>query len=141
MSEFKDRRLKYVELPGVFRMKSSDINVTSKQHLRACEKLATHLARQKTNNPKEFEQNEWLKDFVLKSADLNEKTIQLLDFMRDMIQEISNDSKELMEDATILDRLRDQEEAIVMAVELRDKAINDLYELRKNQFRQDKAVA
>jgi hypothetical protein len=141
MEEFKDRRLKYVELPNVFKQKASEIDITHKQHLRACEKLAAHLAKQKPSNPKEFEQNEWLKDFVIKSADLNEKTIALLDFLRQTIQEISNDSKELMQDGQILDRLRDQSDALTMAWGNRDKAINDLYESRKGQFRKDQAAA
>jgi hypothetical protein len=141
MTEEKDRRLKYVELPGVFQQQASEINITHKQHLRACIKLATHLAKQKPSNPKEFEQNEWLKDFVMKSADLNEKTTNLLDFVRKIVQEISDDSKALIEDAKILDRLNDQESAILTAWANRDKAINDLYELRKGQFRKDQAAA
>jgi hypothetical protein len=141
MSDFKDRRLKYVELPKAFHAKASEINVTSKQHLRACEKLASHLSRQKPGNPKEFEQNEWLRDFVIKSADLNDKTVALLDYLKVTIQEIADDAQNLMPGAQILDRLKDQEEAVLLAWGIRDKAINDLYESRKNKLRQDQAAA
>lgn len=139
--EFKDRRLKYVDLPIAFQHQASDIRITAKQHLRACETLANHLAKKKPSNPKDFEQTEWLKDFVIKTADMNEKIIALLDYMRNTVQEIADDSKELSEDALILDRLRDQSDALGLAWEIRDKAINELYASRKNQLRENKATA
>lgn len=141
MDEFKDRKLKYVELPSQFERKANDIRVTSKQHLRACEKLADTLAKQKPKNPKEFEQNEWLKDFVIKSADLNEKTIELLEYLKKELQEVANDASALMEGAKLHDQLHDQSEVIQMAWDIRDKAIKDLYDIRKLSFRENTATA
>lgn len=139
--EFKDRKLKYIDLPKQFERKANEIRVTSKQHLRSCEKLADHLAKLKPKNPKEFEQNEWLKDFVIKSADLNEKTIELLEYLKTELQEVAKDASALMDGAKIHDQLRDQSDVILMAWDIRDKAIKDLYEIRKLSFRENTATA
>lgn len=134
MDEFKDRRIKYVELPTTFSAKATEIAITAKQQLRACERLAAHLAKQRPNNPKDFEQNEWLKDFVLKTSKLNEQTISLLDFLKMMVQDISTDAKELMAGGQELDRQRDQEEAIKALQAFRDNHVIQVYERRKTQL-------
>jgi hypothetical protein len=137
--EFKDRRLKYVQLPQVFHMRASDINITSKQHLRACEKLAIWVSKQKPKNVEDFERVEWLRDFVTKTADLNDKTITLLDYLKTTIQEIADDARALMDGGVVLDRLRDQEDTITMLQRVRDEAIQSVYELRKTHIRESKA--
>lgn len=138
-NEFKDRRLKYVDLPKVFHQKANDINITSKQHLRICEKLAGHLSRQKPKTPQEFERVEYLKDFVMKTVAMNESTIGLLDYLKAEIEEISVDAKTLIEGAKMLDVIKDQSEALQAVQELRDKAVISIYELRKDQLRANKA--
>lgn len=139
--EFKDRRLKYVELPRVFSSKAIDITISAKQHLRACEKLAAYLSKQRPNNQKDFEQNEWLKDFVIKTVALNEKTVALLDYLRVEIQAISDDAKVLADGGKVLDIIRDQSETITMIQNVKDQAVNNLYESRKTQLRENKAIA
>lgn len=139
--EFKDRRLKYVDLPNVFHARASEISITSKQHLRVCEKMANHLSKQRPSNPKDFERNEWLKDFVIKSAELNERTIQLLDFLREQIADIAIDAKVLMDGGKTLDVIRDQDDAIRTAWYLRDEAIKAIYELKQQSFRENQATA
>lgn len=131
MNEFKDRRLKYIELPRIFQAKASEIDITSKQHLRICEKLAKQLASKKPKTAEEFEQVERWKDFVLKSSELNEKTIALIDTIHGMLTEIAEDATPLSENAKDYDRLRDQSETIQMLTNQRDKLINDLYANRK----------
>lgn len=130
-----------MDLPRVFQGKATDITISSKQHLRACEKLAGHLAKQRPNNPKDFEQNEWLKDFVMKTARLNEQTISLLEFLRGQLQEIADDSKALTNEAEILDRIRDQEETIKMLQHARDEQVIRTYERRKAQLRENSPAA
>lgn len=131
-NEFKDRRLKYVELPKVFHVKASEINISSKQHLRICERLANHLSKQRPKTPKEFEQVEYLKDFVMKSAKLNEQMIALLDYLKIELDAIAADSKSLIEGSYTLDIIKDQQEIIVAIQQVRDNAVKALYEARKN---------
>lgn len=133
--EFKDRRLKYVDLPHVLYQRASQVDILSKQHLRACEKLAEFLSNQKPKTPKAFEQNEWMKDFVLKTANLNSEMIDLLAYVKKEIQEVSEDAKALAEGAKIWDTIRDQQEAIIAIQEVRDSAIKTIYELRKGECR------
>lgn len=109
----ESRLWKYLSLPHIFEQKAAEIDLTCKQHLRICERLAAHLARQKPTLPKDFEQTEYLKDFVLKSAQLNEKTIQLLDYLKNTVQEITNDAKAFTEGARLNAIIRDQGERII----------------------------
>lgn len=132
MDDFKDRRLKYVDLPRVFHVKANEITIVSKQQLKTCEKLAIHLSKQKPKTPKDFEQNEWLKDFVMKTAKLNEETISLLEYLQATIQEISDDAQALKEGASALDVIRDQQDTIKCIQQVRDNAVQAVYELRKN---------
>jgi gas vesicle protein len=132
--EWKDRRLKYVELPNQFRHRANDIAIISKQHLRHCQALAKQLAGRKPKTADEFEKVEAMKDFVVKSAELNEKTIELLDYVKSVIQEITNDVTDLSETSLIHDRLKDQSEALQMAWSQRDALINDLYAQKRTEF-------
>jgi hypothetical protein len=141
MAEPDDSRLwKYLELPQMFQMKAGDISITSKQQLRACEKLAAHVSRQKPKTPKEFEQNEWLKDFVMKTADLNDKTIVLLDYLKDRVQEICNDAKALKDGAKLNAMVRDQAEKIEILMQERDTLQTQLNDIRATQRRTDKTA-
>lgn len=139
-NEFKDRRLKYVDAPKAFNQKANDINITAKQHLRACAQLAKHLSNKKSKNPKEFEQDEWMKDFVVKSAALNEKTIVIIDYMAEFLTQIAQDASILIEGSKIMDIVRDQSEAITLISETRDNLVKDVYEMKKDEFRRNKAV-
>lgn len=135
MSEWKDKRLKYVELPNVFFHRANDVDLTSKQHLRYCHKLAQQLAGRKAKNAEEFEKMEAMKHFVLKSAELNEKMIALLDYVKGVLTEIAEDVKPLCQDSMLHDQLRDQSETIVQAWKMRDELINLLYAEKRAEFR------
>lgn len=133
-AEWKDRRLKYVELPRTFHARANEIDITSKQHLRHCHKLAQQLAGRKAKTSEEFERIEAFKEFVIKSADLNEKTIELLAYVQSVLQEIADDVQPLCQDSFIHDRLRDQSEALMMAWQQRDTLINVLYAEKQAEF-------
>jgi hypothetical protein len=138
MPEPDESRLwKYLELPQVFQMKAGEIDITSKQHLRTCEKLAAHVARQRPKTPKEFEQNEYLKNFVMRSAELNEKTIELLEYLKTTVQEVCNDYKALKDGANLNRIMRDQSEKILKLIEERDEYLHKYYELRKTVSREN----
>lgn len=138
MAEPDESRLwKYLELPQTFQRVAGEIDITSKQHLRICEKVAKHLARQRPKTPNEFEQVEYLKEFVVKSADLNEKTIQLLGFLKETIQEITNDAKALSDGANLNRIMRDQGERIGQLIEERYELNKRYHDLR----REDKAAS
>lgn len=127
----ESRIWKYLELPQVFQMKAGEIDITSKQHLRICEKLAKHLSRQKAKNPKEFEQTEYLKDFVVKSAELNEKTVELLGYMKTTIEEIYKDMQAHRDGANLNRIVKDQGEKIEKVMAERDELSQKYYELRR----------
>src|SRR5690606_4466967 len=85
------RMWKYLELPKEFQRRAGEIDLTAKQHARVIERLAKHLARQKPKTPEEFERVEYLKDFAIKSATMNDQVIDLLAYLRDRLNEIYND--------------------------------------------------
>jgi hypothetical protein len=131
--EFKDSRLKYVEMPGHFQGRASDISLTCKQHLRTCEALANRLAQERPSTPKEFEKLEYYKDFVIKTAQLNEQVLGLLDYTHNLLNAIAADTALLVE-AKTKDTLRMQSETIEWLYEQNDALTKELHEYcRKNQ--------
>lgn len=133
MPEPESRIWKYLELPQVFQQKAGEIDITCKQHLRVCERLAGYLAKQKPKTPKEFDQVEYLKDFVMKSAELNEKTIALLDYFKTQIQEICEDAKTLRDADRITYALREQGAKIEGLIKENDELTRKYYGLRRSK--------
>lgn len=123
MNEDKDKRLKYVEMPKVFYRSAQDIRISSRQHLVTCQKLAKHLASKKPANAKEFEQTEWLKEFVVKSADLNEKVLAFLESTHTLLTEVSEDAKTLVDGAKIRDLVDMQSSEITRLMGIRDSLV------------------
>lgn len=133
MPEQESRMWKYLELPQIFQMKAAEIDMTCKQHLRVCERLAGHLAKQKPKNPKEFEQNEYLKDFVVKSAELNEKTVELITYMKGQVEEICKDARTLTDSDKMTYALRAQAEKIEALIKDNEELTRKYYGLRRSK--------
>jgi len=129
----KDSRLKYVEMPREFRHRANDIHILCKQSLRACEVLAKKITNAKTKDHIEFEKNEALKDFVLKTSQANEKTLELLIYINGFLAEIAEDAKVLIDGAILRDKLKDQSLKIENLIEHRESLVKNLYDSRKNQ--------
>lgn len=130
---------KYLELPQVFQQKAGEINTTCKQHLRICERLAGHVAKQRPKTAKDFEQAEYLKDFVVKSAELNEKTIQMIDYIKTSVQAICDDAVALKEGARLNAVIRDQGEKIETLIKERDEFMRKYYGIRKDRLAENPA--
>lgn len=142
MPEPDESRLwKYLELPQEFERRSGEIDLTAKQHIRIVEKLAKHLARQKPKTPEEFERVEYLKDFAIKCAQLNEQTVGLLGYLRDRLNELYADYKAFSEGANLNRVIRDQGEKIEQVMKERDEAQKELNELKRKLRREHPATA
>lgn len=128
--EVKDSRLKFLELPGQFKGRANDISLNCKQHLRICQQLAVRLAREKPKSGPDFEKNEYLKDFVIKSSQLNENVLNLLDYVQQVVNEIANDY-ETVSTAKEKDTLRFQSDTIEILTQQRETLVKDLYDERK----------
>lgn len=132
MDEQKDSQLKYLEMPTAFRGRATEIDILCKQSQRTCVMLAKHLAKERPKTPLEFERHEYLKDFVGKTADTNEKVLQLITHIHELLQGIATDAEALTEGAKLRDQLRDQSDAIVTLMQTRDKSIQAIYDLKRN---------
>lgn len=142
MTEPDESRLwKYMEIPQEFQRRAGEIDLTSKQHLRIVEKLAKYLAKQKAKTKEDFERVEYLKDFVIKSAQLNEQTLDLVAYLRDRLNEIYKDYKAFSEGARLNRVIRDQGERLELITHERDEAQKELHELRKRIRRENTATA
>lgn len=130
-TESKDRRLKYVELPGIFYTKASELKIACRQHLLACERIGKYLARKVSRDPKSFEQDAYMKDFVVKTAEWSERTLELLENTHNLLQEVANDAKELCEGAEIRNKLQDQSDTIAIAWQQRDELIKEMHDLKR----------
>jgi len=117
----KDRRLKYIDVCHAFESRASEIDLFCKQSQRVCELLASRMAAKKPKTPAEFENNEYWKDFIMKTAKNNESTLQLLAYMKEFLQGVIDDSSALMEGALINDRLQLQSDTIEAMITERDK--------------------
>lgn len=132
--EAKDSRLKFIELPRQFRGRANEVNLNCKQHLRVCEQLAVRLAREKPKTQQEFEKNEYLKDFVIKSSQLNENILNLLDYVQGVLNEIAGDS-EAVATALTKDTIRLQAETVEILINQREELVKNLYEEKRKSFR------
>lgn len=130
----KDSRLKYVEMPREFYHRANEINIACRQMLRSGEQIAKQLSRAKVKDGPEFERNEALKDFVLKSAQSTEKMIDLLTYMTGFLNDIATDAKVLIDGAILRDKLKDQSLKIESLMDHRDTLVKYLYDSRKNQI-------
>lgn len=128
---------KYLELPQVFQQRAGEIDVTCKQHLRICERLAGHLAKQKPETPKDFEQVEYLKDFVVKSAELSERTSELIDYIKIKVQEVCNDATALKDGARLNATIKEQGEKIEKLIKERDEFMHKYYGIKKTERREN----
>lgn len=132
-NEFKDARLKYVDMPKQFENRANEISLTCKQHLRTCEQLAVRLSREKPKNPQEFEKLEFYKDFVIKSSQLNDQVLGLLDYVHGLLNAIAKDYT-LLDEAKTKDTLRLQSETIELLYQQNEKLVKDLHDaIRENQ--------
>lgn len=140
-NEFKDARLKYVEMPKEFHNRANDINLTCKQQFRVCQQLAVRLAKERPKTPQEFEKNEYLKDFVIKTSQLNEQVLGLLSYTQDLLNAIAADSS-VVELALQNDTLRLQSETIEILTQQREDLIQQVYDQKFREIsRLDKGAA
>lgn len=134
MHDEKDSRLKYVEMPREFYLRANEINIACRQMLRSGEEIAKQLSRAKVKDGPEFERNEALKDFVLKSAQSTEKMLELLTYMTGFLNDIASDAKVLIEGAILRDKLKDQSLKIESLMDHRDSLVKSLYDSRKDKI-------
>lgn len=110
--KYKDRRLTYLEMPNRFRQMANDVNTQTRVSQRVCEALARHLAKQRPKTPEEFERVSYLKEFVQKTAEHNERVINLLKYMHGLLKQVAEDSDILVDGASTIELLRDRSDHI-----------------------------
>ena len=123
--------LKYLEIANQFKHLADETRVRTKLSQATLEKVAKHLARQSPKDGPEFERVEFLKDFVVKTADANESVLKLIEMAHNGFTEIYQDIEALVNVAFLQDRLKDQSDTILVLTAQRDEAIKALYENRK----------
>lgn len=133
MQEFKDSRLKYLEMSTAFSAKINELTLTCKQHLRTCEALAKRLAAENPKTQKEFDKIEFYKDFVIKTSQMNDQAISLVKYTQEIFESILSDSSLLIE-ADVKDTLRLQSESIEVLTNQREELVKMVYELRRDKI-------
>src|SRR6185369_13159574 len=114
---YKDKMLKYLELPTVFRTRANDIDIDSKVALRKCHELAKNLSRARPKTPEEFERVEVLKALIVEMADLSEAMVAFLRYMDGFLQDVMLDAKALCDGADLRNKLLDQSDTILILME------------------------
>lgn len=131
-NESKDNPLRYVDMVKVFQDRANAIDFQCKTSLRACERLAKHLASEKPKTPKEFERHEYLKDFVLKSSKAHETMVELLEYTRNFLQEVVTDSKDLQSIAKLRDVVKFDQQTIAIVTQQRNDLADELAAYKRN---------
>jgi hypothetical protein len=134
MEEQKDNRLKYLEIPAAFKSRASEISLWVKQSQRSCELLAKHVAKEKAKTGIEFERQEYLKDFLLKTSQANEKVLELLDYLTTFLNEVMTDAATYQQGATLREQMAMQTEYIADLNKQNEDSLKAIYDLRKNQI-------
>lgn len=127
IEERKDFRLKYADITKVFHTRANDVNLACKQSQRICEQLAQRLTKVRPKSSNEFEQHEFMKEFVLKTAKTNEEILSLLEYTHGFLQDIMTDAKVLIDGAIIRDQLREQSDKIESLINQREQTVNKIY--------------
>lgn len=122
----KDSRQKYLDISQTFNSRATEIDLFCKQSQRVCELLASRLASKKPKTPAEFENNEYWKDFVLKQAQNNQATIELISWMKGLLIDVLEDSKVLMDGAVLRDKLKFQSDTIEVMINEREKQVDEI---------------
>ncbi len=130
----KDHRLKYVEMTEVFQQKALDLEISARQQNRACEQFAVRIASMKPKTGEEFERVEMMKHFVIKTSEMNDNVLGLLDYFKKLLQEITWDYEVLEPGSKLRDSLRDAQHTIEAMIETRDKTFYEEYKRRKDQI-------
>jgi hypothetical protein len=131
----KDSRQKYLDISEAFNNRATEIELFCKQSQRICELLANRLSTKKVKTPVEFENNEYWKDFIMKTAQNNERTIELMNYMRGFLTDILEDSKVLMDGAILRDKLKFQSDSIELIGMKEDEKVKTLYQNKLNEIR------
>ena len=131
----KDSRQKYLDISHTFNNRATEIEMFCKQSQRVCELLANRLASKKPKTPAEFENNEYWKEFILKQAQNNQATIELLAYMKGLLIDVLEDSKVLMDGAILRDKLQFQSDTIVLMQRQNENITNETFNNRLNEIR------
>lgn len=134
MEEQPDKRLKYIDINRVFHNRTQQIKLDLKLSNKSCEMLARHVAKMNPKTRIEQEQHDKLSEYALSTSKLNDDVLQLLDYIHELLTEIGHDSEVLIQGAIIRDLLQMQSDNIEVLIDQREKAIKEVYDLRKNQI-------
>lgn len=130
----RDKRLKYIDINQVFHNRSNDIRLRCKQSNRACEDLAKTLSKAKPKDAEGFEKVEKLKEYVLKTSQLNDEILGLVDYIHGFLLDLGKDAQILIDGAVLRDKLMQQSDTIEMLISQREEDFKTIYEFRKNQI-------
>lgn len=133
MEEQPDKKLKYIDINRVFHNRTQQIKLDLKLSNKACEMLAVHVSKRNPKTRIEQEQHDKLTQYALSTSKLNDEVLSLLDYMHGLLTDIGKDSEVLIQGAIIRDRLQMQSDNIEVLIDQREKAIKEVYDLRKNQ--------
>jgi len=128
MSEDKDHRLKYVEMPMEFYNIANEIEIAARKQLRSCEVFAGKISRLKAKNQSEQDRIDKMKEFIIDTHTLNTQTLMLLTKVHSFLSQVSKDAQVLVDGAVYRNKLQDASDTITKAWSERDELLKELYD-------------
>jgi mevalonate kinase len=120
---------KYIELPKEFMNHVIDLRVALVKQSRSITSMAKH---------KLIKENDKLREFVIATAETNEKTEELLFWMKELLQDICDDANIVIKGAEIRNQLKDQSDTIVQLMNHRNQLLE---EVEQHEIRRIKAAS
>lgn len=131
---YKDKMLKYLDMPKSFQTRANDIDIATKVSMRKCEVLAKHLAKSRPKTPEEFERVEYLKETIVATAAHNEAVEAFLRYTGELLKEVAEDAKALCDGADLRNKLLDQGDTILRMID-ENKEIMQIQAKRERMYK------
>jgi hypothetical protein len=113
--------MKYLEYPKQFHDKARNLEIDCRRQERELIIFAKRLNSIRVKRKEDFLELEKMKDFLVVSAEMNTRTLNMLEWTHKLLQEISLDATAVIDGAKLRDQLKDNADTLESLLAHREK--------------------
>jgi hypothetical protein len=113
--------MKYLEYPKQFQDKARNLEIDCRRQERELIIFAKRLNSIRVKRKEDFLELEKMKDFLVVSAEMNTRTLNMLEWTHKLLQEISLDATAVIDGAKLRDQLKDNADTLESLLAHREK--------------------
>jgi hypothetical protein len=113
--------MKYLEYPKQFQDKARNLEIDCRRQERELIIFAKRLNSIRVKRKEDFLELEKMKDFLVVSAEMNTRTLNMLEWTHKLLQEISLDATAVIDGAKLRDQLKDNTDTLESLLAHREK--------------------